>query len=318
MNELQRQVYLDTLGVQAVYPRRMVPGAKSSPVYDLPLAESPQELSHEALQETRQEPGLESRREPSKETRPETRQEPGLEPRRESRREPSKETRRESPQESRQESPESETRRAAEAAAAHQDGAALVSKPGEPAGTVQQTATGSDRVAATAPAAEPAPDPLRFQLRYYPINRRLAVIDELPHQQGGAVAPAAIGLLRNILHALNVDVTDCAFNSESFQWPLPGAPALNIDPGQAAVQAFKGFIAGRRQQDGFENLLVFAGQIDDLLLGTAGGVNERDYQPAGTDYHLTVTGSLQSMLSYPLLKRDVWEHLQPLRRRLAA
>ena len=169
MNELQRQVYLDTLGVQAVYPRRMVPGAKSSPVYDLPLAESPQELSHEALQETRQEPGLESRREPSKEAR------------------------RESPQESRQESPESETSRAAEAAVAHQDGAALVSKPGEPAGTVQQTVTGSDRVAATAPAAEPAADPLRFQLRYYPINRRLAVIDELPHQQGGAVAPAPLG-----------------------------------------------------------------------------------------------------------------------------
>ena len=33
-------------------------------------------------------------------------------------------------------------------------------------------------------------------------------------------------------------------------------------------------------------------------------------------YYFTITNSLQMMLSYPRLKREVWDQLQPLKQRL--
>ena len=72
----------------------------------------------------------------------------------------------------------------------------------------------------------------------------------------------------------------------------------------------------RKRLDGFDNLLVFAGQIDALLLRSTKKAEQRDYLVKVEDYHLTITSSLQAMLSFPMLKKEVWQRLQPLRQRL--
>jgi len=72
----------------------------------------------------------------------------------------------------------------------------------------------------------------------------------------------------------------------------------------------------RQQQDGFSNLLVFAGEIDELLVKKSGKEEVRDYKVEQADYYFTITNSLQMMLSYPRLKREVWDQLQPLKQRL--
>ena len=167
-----------------------------------------------------------------------------------------------------------------------------------------------------AEASEAAADTLRFSLRYYRINEQFAVIDELPHAQSDNGSEDRLSLLRNILLALNIDTDACNFAYESFAWPLMEGLPVETDPSLAARQALGGFIAMRKRLDGFSNLLVFAGQIDALLLSTTKKAEQRDYRVKVEDYHLTVTSSLQAMLSFPMLKKEAWEQLQPLRQRL--
>ena len=38
MNELQRQAYLQAMDIQPYFPRKVLPGAKPSPHYDIPIA----------------------------------------------------------------------------------------------------------------------------------------------------------------------------------------------------------------------------------------------------------------------------------------
>ena len=157
---------------------------------------------------------------------------------------------------------------------------------------------------------------LRFSLRYYRINAQLSVVNELPHLQSATDSDAAISLLRNILQALNTDCSACDFSSDSFDWPLVAGLPMDTEPTRAAHQALGGYLAMRKKQDGFQNLLVFAGKIDELLVRDTKKGEERDYLVRDAAYHLTVTSSLQAMLSYPLLKKEVWQQLQALRERL--
>lgn len=177
------------------------------------------------------------------------------------------------------------------------------------------------KVAKTEATSEPkqtATTALRFVLRYYKITDALAVIEEYPLQQSQDSNNEALNLLRNILHALTIQPEGSAFVPEHFNWPLLEGLSATADEATVARQALVGFIAGRQQQDGFKNLLVFAGFIDDLLIGPDDAGNRRDYMIPGTDYSITLTHSLQSMLSYPRLKRDVWQQLQPLLSRIQA
>jgi hypothetical protein len=69
--------------------------------------------------------------------------------------------------------------------------------------------------------------------------------------------------------------------------------------------------------------LVFAGQIEAILAepmheGTGAAEHLQDFIQMPQNYHMTLTSTLSAMLSYPLLKRQVWVHLQPLKIRLAA
>lgn len=159
---------------------------------------------------------------------------------------------------------------------------------------------------------------LKFELCYYKIDEALAVIDEIPHQCLGKSDIHAIHLLRAILLAVGVDANHCEFIPETFSWPLAAQLDMNNKPARAARKALLGFIRKRHEIDQFKNLLIFAGQIDELLTAKEGGQEQRDYQWPDCNYYVTTTTSLQSMLAYPLLKREVWQHLQPLRQRLAS
>lgn len=178
----------------------------------------------------------------------------------------------------------------------------------------------ADAVAAprSAPPAEPAsePDTLRFRLYYYRISATLAVIDEAPHQQERGAAGAAGSLLQAILQALGVADAPLELVPESFNWPLAEGMTMRNAPAVEAQKALQGFIAMRQQTDRFENLIIFAAQIEDLVRGSA-DQSERDYIAADASHRVTLTHSLQSMLAYPQLKREVWTHLQALRHRLA-
>ncbi|MEX2469086.1 MAG: hypothetical protein WD396_04955, partial [Pseudohongiellaceae bacterium] len=151
-----------------------------------------------------------------------------------------------------------------------------------------------------------------FLLHYQPVDSRLALLCELPLQAGRESLTQSRQLLAAVLRALGVMTLDNPV--ETFSWPLlPDMPAAQSGADQAR-QALGGFVAQRRERDGFGNLLVFSAQIDALLPG-ADKHSGRDYAH-GTDCHVTCTHSLHSMLALPELKRAAWEHLQPLRRRL--
>ena len=158
---------------------------------------------------------------------------------------------------------------------------------------------------------------LRFELCYYKINAELAVIDEIPHHSGEKSHSHSLALLRAILLALGVDSKDCQFKPETFSWPLAAALEMKSEPALEARKALLGFIKKRQEIDLFRNLLIFAGQIDEILMHAEGGEEVRDHQFANCNYHVTITSSLRSRLAYPMLKRDTWHHLQPLRQRLA-
>lgn len=162
----------------------------------------------------------------------------------------------------------------------------------------------------------PDSDTLKFSLGYYSINDSLSVINETPHLKAGSLSEESLSLLRNILTALGVNADGCNFSSENFDWPIVEGLSVTTEPNQAARQALGGFITMRQQQDGFSNLLVFAGKIDELLVKKPGKEEVRDYKVEQADYYFTITNSLQMMLSYPRLKREVWDQLQPLKQRL--
>ena len=151
---------------------------------------------------------------------------------------------------------------------------------------------------------------LRFALRYYRVTDSVAVIDEYPLQQSADSRDKSLHLLRNILRALNIEVE--VLSPELFSWPLIEGLTEETDSANAAKQALQGFIAGRQEQDGFKNLIVFVGGIDDLLVGPERAENRRDYQIENSDTFITITQSLQSMLSFPDLKKDAWHQLQPV------
>ena len=157
---------------------------------------------------------------------------------------------------------------------------------------------------------------LKFSLRYYRINDSLAVIDEWPHLMIGNPSEETLTLLRNILSALEINTDECDFSSKDFDWPLMEGLPLTTEPIEAARQALGGFIAMRHDQDGFCNLLVFAGQMEKLLVKKSAKGEQRDYMVEPGGYYFTITSSLQMILSHPKLKREVWDQLQKLRKRL--
>jgi hypothetical protein len=284
MNEVQRQAYLKAMGIQSYFPRISLAGAKASPQYQLDSATelaTPEAAVSELASPAASSSG--STREP---------------------RQPLHKTSKESGSEVGNKEYSSNKRQ-------------QISDK-----NVEESSRGSDQEAA---AETDSPAELKFELCYYPISNKLAVIDEVPHHWGGESQAHSVALLQAILRALEVNSSHCEFLPETFSWPFAAQLDMKIKPALAARKALLGFIKKRHEINRFENLLIFAGQLDELLTVNEDGKEQRDFQffdsditsNSSSNYRITITTSLQSMLAYPLLKRDAWKQLQSLRQRLS-
>lgn len=156
---------------------------------------------------------------------------------------------------------------------------------------------------------------LRFTLRYYRINEKLAVLEEVPEQGSRQLSQESQTLMQAILKALGQDGLESNSQVEEFSWPLQGGYSMKNTPRIEAEKAISGFLLMRKETDGFTNLLVFAGQVEEVLLQFDGNTRARDFE-SSKGYFMTVTHSLASMLAVSTLKRDVWQHLQALQKRI--
>lgn len=166
----------------------------------------------------------------------------------------------------------------------------------------------------TVPAVAPENN-LNFTLRYYRVSEKLAVLAEVPPQGSQQLGDDSLALLQAILRALGEGDFNLTSKVEEFSWPLHSGYSMKNSPEVEAAKAISGFLQMRQETDGFNNLLVFAGQLEVVLLPKDAKEAARDFE-SGRGYLTTVTHSLASMLAVPTLKRDVWQHLQPLRKRI--
>jgi hypothetical protein len=289
MNEFQRQAYLKVMDIQPFYLKKVLPAAKASPSYD--YSQDIQELE-----------GLASAQEPAKTAGVVSGLAFGEE-----------NLARDGNRPVGLSGLKAELRQAT--------GKSLGKLARETEKPVEQDPSTMPSVAAEVEVAAQ----FNFKIRYFHINDQLAVIDELPYAKGDEGSDAKIALLKAILSALKVNWSDSDFRTESFSWPIESPMHTDGNSKLAAQQILKGFIAQRHGARKFSNLLVFAGQIEAILAesgvvdaGAGDGDGLQDFVQMPQGYHMTLTSTLSAMLSYPLLKKQVWAHLQPLKERLAA
>ncbi len=177
----------------------------------------------------------------------------------------------------------------------------------------QEAPTGDSESSA---GAEVATGPI-FNLRYYRITDELAVLDEIPPQGSAQLNKDSQKLMLAILRAVGPELSTQSLRAEEFSWPPQANYSKKHSPQVEAAKALTGFLQMRQETDGFTNLLVFAAQLEDVLLQTPKDNVTRDFD-SDKGYLITVTHSLASMLAVATLKRDVWQHLQPLRKRLSS
>ena len=287
MNEVQRQAYLRVMGIQTYFPKSALPGAKQSPSYEIPL----EQLAKLPVSATARQGRV----------RVSNPQSPAL-----------------------TQSKRGVVQKAAEGVtqtSQGRQGKTIPQERGQAEPLASLNALQEEAIAEKAPVAETLElvekNELRFKLRYFRINEKLAVIDEVPHQKSERLNRDDQALLKVILAALKQETSELDLRAESFSWPLVENMAMINDPAEEAARALSGFIQMRQETDGFANLLVFAAQADNLFLQREGESDIRDFAAENSTYFITVSHSLHSILAYPALKRDVWQHLQPLRRRLA-
>ena len=157
---------------------------------------------------------------------------------------------------------------------------------------------------------------LRFSLNYYFLNSRLAVLEEVPLSKSQFNHRDYLNLLRKILVALGVEAERQSFNAENICWPVGEGFATPADQESAARLMLFGFIRRKSQEANFANLLVFADSISDFFIRQKKTESMRDYFNETEGFHLTISQSLESMLTHPDLKKDAWQQLQPLRKRI--
>jgi DNA polymerase III psi subunit len=157
---------------------------------------------------------------------------------------------------------------------------------------------------------------LRFSLQYFKINDQIAVINEIPHVKSNQNGAEAIKLLKAILLALGVDSSECQFEPGQFNWPIATNLPPRDDQQLVARNALLGYIRKRQEEDKFTNLILFCTQIESLLQSSNNSTAAHDFEITKHGFHITVTSSLQAILSVPSLKRGVWQDLQILKSRL--
>lgn len=186
------------------------------------------------------------------------------------------------------------------------------SRPSDAAGPGEEEA-GSVRA-----AAEVSTDVLRFHLEYRKFSESLAAIYEVPLHAQPELSKQSAQLLENILLALEILPAQDAAAAEKFSWPLLDDLPVEETSARHATQALLGFVAMRQQRDGFSNLLLFTNQSGQLVDLLPSETESADYRHEKLACWITRVASLQEMLSVPAMKREVWQELQPLRKRLRA
>ena len=288
MNEEQRLSYLRSMGYQVYYPRAILPGAKPSPHYDFPelspAEKAPKNAPKKALASISSEEGQKTAQDTELE-RPLLKQ--------------SRKTMSESS--------------GAKEESSGEPGASSDLRKAKKELIQSKSDVGSDNKAVKTETTAYA-DQLKFSLQYYAIDNQLAIINEEPFEVRGRQAKESLALLKAILNALKPGF-DSPLQSESFAWPI--AEGLNAaEPERAARLALQGFINQRQSQEGFGNLVVFTAQLGSLFNVQSPDDPFGDVKDSAINCQMTLTHSLHSMLAHPLLKREVWSHLQPLLKRL--
>ena len=157
---------------------------------------------------------------------------------------------------------------------------------------------------------------LRFSLNYYFLNEKLAVFEEIVLSGSQFKRKDNLNLLRNILLALGVGTENQRFDAESISWPVAEGFSIPADQESAARFMLAGFIRRKSQEASFENLLVFTDTISDFFIRRKKAESIRDYFKETEGFHLTIIQSLDTILAHPDLKSDVWQQLQPLKKRI--
>ena len=277
LNEEQRQSYLTSMGYQVYYPRYLLPGAKASPRYKLPVKETGTRVAATVEQGTIA--GMKSgTRKPAADVG-------------------------------------TAGRTAASPAArerARRNRPDLESKPG-----VAVARSRKQSVATVDLANGEQPEQLNFSLLYYSINSQLGVMSEIPPHQDLNQKRQSRYLLAAILRSLMSYSPDSApeLKGIPFNWPLTPGTA-DDEPIKAAALTLQGFTNERQDQDKFVNLLVLTSQLAPVLTGVEGSVVSGDITLENFNCQITLTHRLDMMLKHPTLKKEVWAHLQPLRKRV--
>lgn len=143
--------------------------------------------------------------------------------------------------------------------------------------------------------------PLRFSLRFMPINDRLSVIDEIPFADNERREGRTNELLQAILRALGIE-TPSPLSAQRFNWPLTRGDEGTATQVEEAYQALTGFLRRQLAGDNCRVLLVFAGQLEKVF--NAAGI---DALLAAADTRVIHVDSLAALLQVPGMKRRVWE-----------
>ena len=155
-----------------------------------------------------------------------------------------------------------------------------------------------------------------FSLNYYFLNEKLAVLEEIPLSRSQFTRNDYLNLLHKILVALGACGENQSFDAERISWPVAEGFSMPTDQHSAARLMVSGFIRRKSQEAKFANLLVFANTISDFFVRQKKAGSMKDYFDETQGFHLTISQSLDAMLTHSDLKRDVWQQLQPLRKRI--
>ena len=196
----------------------------------------------------------------------------------------------------------------------------LASIEGAPEAAKKSSAPVSAKSILDALSDEKRPDP-RFALSLWRVNEDLMVVDSRHSELALPTEP----LLRNILSALGFAPQPLP-NAEVLRWPMF---ENNYEPqGQAiARETLQAMLEGMLESQPCKYLLLMGAEACHYILSEA-HLGEGFDPQASLKSHLgqsfvmeemsvsaIVVPSLNDMLQQPLLKRDTWRAIQPLRQR---
>ena len=150
------------------------------------------------------------------------------------------------------------------------------------------------------------------------INHELIVVNELPYINKNVFPGHCENLLRAILAALSIEPGEDELYPEFFQWPLDDEGDLHSDE-KNATRALHAFIRSRILKKPTRFVMVFSEHIAAYIFASDAPVaveNGKMLDFIKSDTRVLVTRSLNAMLSIPALKKTVWNDLQALRKEM--